>query len=557
MNPLERRRSGSASRAWGTRERSGAARRRSRRPVLEDLESRQLLSAIGVIPVPTTDALPSDITAAPDGDLWFTESGANQIGMLNPTTDVITEFPLPSVSGVGPTQAAGITAGPDGNIWFGVAGANAIGMINPTTGVVTEFSIPTANANVQDITAGPDGNLWFTESGANAIGMLNPTTDVITQFPVPTGAAGLEGITAGPDGNLWFTEQNTNAIGMLNPTTDVITQFSLPTAQSQPFDITAGPDGNVWFTEYSAIGMINLTTDAITQFAILPYTSGTSAMGSGSIAVGPDGNLWFAYFNDDAVGRINPTTDAITQFEVPLASPDLAGIGGPYGITAGPDGDLWFTLLNSDEIGDFNPDTFDNPPVESPNPGLPPGELAPPAPVSPSPLPIPVSAPLLNTTPPEPGTSFSFQVSLDSTTSSADAESTVTLGLDGNSVGSTLTVTTTNGVVDTISGLKLEKSEDGYRLIARATPKGPADVASTRTTVIATEKLLTAGKGKDKHVVGFEVALRRALDPTRKVGKTAVSLWVEYANTDGDAVRTVQGTTTIPREGPIVVIAKL
>jgi streptogramin lyase len=551
MNPFKRHRSRSASWTWGSRERS-AARRRSRRPVLEDLGSRRLLSAIGVIPVPTSDAMPSDITAAPDGDLWFTESGANQIGMLNPTTDVITQFPLPSVSGVGPTQAAGITAGPDGNIWFGVAGANAIGMLNPTTGAVTEFPIPTANANVQAITAGPGGNLWFTESGANAIGMINPTTDVITQFPVPTAAAGLEGITVGPDGNLWFTEQNANAIGMLNPTTDVITQFSLPTAQSEPFAITAGPDGNVWFTEFNAIGTINLTTDAITQFAVPSSSSGNLPLGSGSITAGPDGNLWFAYFNNNAVGMINPTTDAITEYPVPLANPDFVGIGGPYGITAGPDGDLWFTLLNSDEIGDLNPDTLGVQPVESPNPGLPPVELSP-APVIYPAQPIPV----INTTPPEPGTSFSFQVTLDSATSSADAESTVTLGLDGNSVGSTLTVTAANGVVDTISGLKLEKSADGYKLVTSATPKGRADVASTRPTLIATEKLLTAGKGKDKHVVGFEVTLRRALDPTRKAGKTPVSLLVEYANADGDAIRTVQGTATITRGGPIVVIAKL
>ncbi len=71
----------------------------------------------------------------------------------------ITEFPLPS----GSFAPYGITAGPDGNLWFTESGANAIGMINPTTHAISSFTVPTANAGPYGITAGPDGNLWFTE----------------------------------------------------------------------------------------------------------------------------------------------------------------------------------------------------------------------------------------------------------------------------------------------------------------------------------------------------------------------------------------------------------
>ena len=57
----------------------------------------------------------------------------------------------------------GITAGPDGNLWFTEHDADKIGMINPTTHAITEFPVPTANADPNGISAGPDGNLWFTE----------------------------------------------------------------------------------------------------------------------------------------------------------------------------------------------------------------------------------------------------------------------------------------------------------------------------------------------------------------------------------------------------------
>ncbi len=96
----------------------------------------------------------------------------------------VTEFPLPSGSGL-TTVVGGITAGTDGNLWFTESGANAIGMINPTTHALSAFTVPTANAGLAGITMGPDGNLWFTEASANAIGMINPTTHAIHSFALP------------------------------------------------------------------------------------------------------------------------------------------------------------------------------------------------------------------------------------------------------------------------------------------------------------------------------------------------------------------------------------
>jgi streptogramin lyase len=62
-----------------------------------------------------------------------------------------------------------ITAGPDGNIWFSDPYANQIGNIAPD-GTVTEYAVPTPNSFPAGITTGPDGNIWFTELGSGQIG---------------------------------------------------------------------------------------------------------------------------------------------------------------------------------------------------------------------------------------------------------------------------------------------------------------------------------------------------------------------------------------------------
>jgi virginiamycin B lyase len=65
-----------------------------------------------------------------------------------------------------------ITAGPDGALWF-TSGNNTIGRIT-STGKVTTYTAPGINTP-QGITAGPDRALWFTSSGNNSIGRITTT----------------------------------------------------------------------------------------------------------------------------------------------------------------------------------------------------------------------------------------------------------------------------------------------------------------------------------------------------------------------------------------------
>src|SRR5258708_25185668 len=78
---------------------------------LLSLSSATAWTKVGTItefPVPTSSSGPNGITAGPDGNLWFTESNANQIGRIT-TSGGVTEFPVPTTS----SDPIGITAGPD------------------------------------------------------------------------------------------------------------------------------------------------------------------------------------------------------------------------------------------------------------------------------------------------------------------------------------------------------------------------------------------------------------------------------------------------------------
>lgn len=77
-----------------------------------------------------------------------------------------------------------ITPGPDGNLWFSESNANQIAKITPS-GVITEYTIPTLNSMPRGIATGPDSNIWFTEYAGNKIGRIT-TGIVTTPTVVPT-----------------------------------------------------------------------------------------------------------------------------------------------------------------------------------------------------------------------------------------------------------------------------------------------------------------------------------------------------------------------------------
>jgi streptogramin lyase len=312
-----------------------------RRPTLEQLEDRQLLSAgITELPLPIGFGQPVDITAGPDGNLWFTLAtfgtdtvSSDHVGRI--TSGSVTRFPVPAMGTIIGGGGAGlhITAGPDGNLWYTEIGLAKIGRLSPN-GVVTEFPLASTNGNPGGITAGPDGNLWFTEnlfpSGLGKIGRISPS-GVVTEFPIATPNSAPSGIARGSDGNLWFTENGANQIGRITPD-GIITEFTIPTAGSGPTAITAGPDGNLWFVEElgNRIGQIT-PSGSITEFAIPTANSQPNG-----ITAGPDGNLWFTESLGNNVGQIS-LAGRITEFSIPTAN------SYPAAITTGADGNLWFT----------------------------------------------------------------------------------------------------------------------------------------------------------------------------------------------------------------------
>ena len=492
-------------------------RRRGTRPApapvrgrvqLERLEDRCLLSGGPVIteflPPASGGSAPNGIVAGPDGNVWFALYSGS-LGMINPTTHVITEFPDPGAN----PEDIGIAAGPDGNLWFTDAGDNAIGTINPTTHIITKIAIPTANAYPYEITAGPDGNLWFTELDADQIGQINPMTHVIREFPVPTGGVEPWFITAGPNGNLWFTEAaSPKNIGEINPTTHAVNEFPMP-ATHGGIGISSGSDGNLWIGDGDGeVGQVIPTSGVITEFNV-PGNNPVWA-----VASGPDRDLWFTENLSGSVGQFNVTTDVATVYSIPYNG------SVPGFITAGPDGTIWFTDQGTNSIGV-----------------------------------VTLNADYLVVTRPAPatliaGSPFGLTVQAEDSAGNLDSSfnGTVTVALASNpgnaTLGGTLTATASNGVA-TFSGLTLTTAASGYTLIVSSNGVDSATTNAITVTPAAVSKLVIQTQPSATATAGQAFATQPAVEEVDPYGNVETGDNSTVINAElSSGAGPLQGTTT-------------
>jgi virginiamycin B lyase len=292
------------------------------------------------------------IVAGPDGALWFSEIGRNNIGRIT-TAGTVTEFAIPAPAPVRVDISTNIAVGSDCALWFGLdtsipggpgsfaVPSAAIGRIT-TSGEVSKFLLPSPFSKPWfGLTSGPDGALWFTEFLLGKRIRRITTAGAVTEFPLPSAAQAPLGITSGADGALWFTEAVTNKIGGKIgriTTTGEFSEFLVPTPNSVPFGITAGPDGALWFTELTGNKIGRITTTGEFSEWLIPTPNSQPF----EITAGPDGALWFTERIANKIGTIT-TTGEFSEFLVPTPN------SGPSGITAGLDGALWFT--SGDKIG--------------------------------------------------------------------------------------------------------------------------------------------------------------------------------------------------------------
>jgi virginiamycin B lyase len=261
----------------------------------------------------------------PDGNVWFVPFNEGPVIDRITQAGVITQFTTIGAPGQ-------LTAGPDGALWFTLGTGTdfiAIGRMT-TAGVSTSYNLPHHwVGSPLGIASGPDDTIWFT--AWHGIGYITTSGTIVQRESSSFGVDRLLGPMAiGSDGALWFAHPE----GIGRCTRDfVCTNFSSPDPGASSWAL--GSDGAIWTTgecpSVDACKVGRISTDGAFTFYPVPGIAGPLSQ----IAAGGDGALWLG-----APGQIvrMTTSGTVTAYPLPNSNAFVTGI------VRGPEG-MWFAEL--------------------------------------------------------------------------------------------------------------------------------------------------------------------------------------------------------------------
>jgi virginiamycin B lyase len=251
--------------------------------------------------LPRKNAMPHDVIVDRDGQVWYSDFGAQFVGVMDPKTGETKDIAVPVIRPEQPKGGLDIEFDPDGNIWLAMMYQAGISRIDRKTHEVMVYPFPkewistSAQASmVSPMHSNADGKVWTNnqednlnyrldvasgkfenlgqaktpggkqiraygmptdhqnnlyqlEFGGHSIGRRDAKSLEVTIWPTSTALSRPRRGRVDEQNRLWFAQYGGNGIGMFDPKTDTIKEWRLPTPWSAPYDVVAIKNGaEVW-----------------------------------------------------------------------------------------------------------------------------------------------------------------------------------------------------------------------------------------------------------------------------------------------------------------------
>jgi virginiamycin B lyase len=270
-----------------------------------------------------------------DGGVWYTAQHVGALGYLDPASGETRHIPLGSGS-----APHGVIVGPDGAPWITDSGLNAIVRVDPETEVVDVYPLPSSAARANLNTAAFDGagTLWFTgQSGY--YGRLDPATEVLEAFAAPRGR-GPYGIDSTPSGEIFYASLAGSHIARIDTATGQVAVIEPPTAGQGARRVWSDSQGRVWVSEWNAgqVGLYNPADGSWREWKL----PGANPMAY-AVYVDERDQVWLSDFGANALVRFDPATETFESYPLPSAPANVRQI-------LGRPGEVWGAASGVDKL---------------------------------------------------------------------------------------------------------------------------------------------------------------------------------------------------------------
>jgi len=269
---------------------------------------------------------PHDVMLDRAGNVWYSDFGQMFLGMMDPKTGKVTQYPIPVVKPGWPVGTLDLEFDKDDNPWVGVMYQSAIAKFDKKTGKFQMWSTP----KEWDTDAGQlghiaiegthtDNKVWIKNSdGGNIyrLDLISNRMENLGSFTDPkTGRRiGTYGIHSDVQNNAYLLDFAAGNIVKIDARTAKATVYQTPTPDSRPRRGRVDHEGRLWFAEYQgeAIGMFDPRTERITEWKVpTPWSAPYDAV------AGRNGEAWTGSMLTDRVARLDIKSGQYTEYMLP------------------------------------------------------------------------------------------------------------------------------------------------------------------------------------------------------------------------------------------------
>jgi virginiamycin B lyase len=228
-------------------------------------------------------------------------------------------------------------------VWYTAQHIGKLGLLDPRSGDVVEFPLGAGSAP-HGVIVGPGGDAWVTDGGLNAIARVDARTHRVRVFPLPADRPGANLNTAAFAGRvLWFTGQS-GIYGRLDTRTGRMRVFDAPRGGG-PYGIAVTPSGDVYYASLagSYLGQVGRSG----RVTVLdPPTAG---QGARRVWSDSRGRLWISEYVAGRLGRYDPGTRRWREWKLPGEAPQ------PYAVYVDDRDIVWLSDFASNRLVRFDP----------------------------------------------------------------------------------------------------------------------------------------------------------------------------------------------------------
>ena len=277
--------------------------------------------------LPRPETLPHDAAADADGMIWYNDFGSHVLGMLDPKTGKVAEYPLPITKPGAPLGSLDLVLDKQGNIWMGTMYQGSLAKFDRKTKTFQTWGSPTFKdrdeariAMVMPINDDVDGQVWIGGDNEYQVDVKTGEWHAIDySVGLPKNSPLVKelssyGVASDSKNNFYGMNLNGTYIIKVDAKTKRVTPYPTPTPNAGPRRGHMDAQDRLWFAEFRAnkIAMFDTKTEKFQEWAVpTRWTNVYDAV------IDKTGYAWAGGMNSDHVVRVNTRTGETVEYLLP------------------------------------------------------------------------------------------------------------------------------------------------------------------------------------------------------------------------------------------------